>query len=110
MLAINEIASIVTDTRAKAIGGIEVATDIWELAVLPYLLNSADTWICIKKSSLEILNKIHNKFLQRILQVTSAIIPLMYWDLGQLLMVNRVLSTEYCGKLFDLFPGHFSKK
>ena len=94
LLAINEIASIVNDTRAKTIGGIEVATEIWDLAILPYLLNSSGTWIGMKKSTLEKMNRIQNKFLQRILQVTSAVIPLMYWDLGQMIMVNQILKRK----------------
>ena len=94
MLAINEIASIVSDTRANTIGGIEVATTIWELAVIPYLLNSADTWFGINNKAMEMLNHIHNTFLQRILKVSSACIPLMYWDSGQLLMKNRILKKK----------------
>ena len=94
MIAINEITNLVNDTRSKSIGGIEVAIEVFELAIIPYLLNSAGTWFFMKKSSLKTLNEIHNKFLQRILQTTSAMIPLMYWDTGQLLMTNRVIKMK----------------
>ena len=40
------------------------------------------------------LDEIHKVFLQRILQVKTASIPLMYWDLKQLLMTNRVLKMK----------------
>ena len=94
MLAINQIVGMVYDTRARAIGGINVAIDVWEMALLPYLLNGAGTWVKMRKSSMEELNKIHNTFLQRILKVILAVIPLMYWDLGQLLMVNWVMKLK----------------
>ena len=63
MLAINQIVGMVNDARAGAIGGINVALDVWEMALLPYLLNGAGTWVKMRKSSMEELNKIHNTFL-----------------------------------------------
>ena len=94
MPAINEVVNLVNDTRSSTVGGIEVATEVFEMAIVPYLLNSASIWIGITKTHIDILDKIQNKFLQRILKVKTAIIPLMYWDLGQLLMVNRILKMK----------------
>ena len=83
-----------SDARADAIGGISIAIDVWELAVIPYLLNNAGTWMGMSKKAIEMLNQIQKVFLQRILQVKTAAIPLMFWDLGQLLMSNRVLKKK----------------
>ena len=91
---ISEISAIVSDARADAIGGISIAIDVWELAVIPYLLNNAGTWMGMSKKAIEMLNQIQKVFLQRILQVKTAAIPLMFWDLGQLLMSNRVLKKK----------------
>ena len=43
MIAINEITNLVNDTRSKSIGGIEVAIKVFELAIIPYLLNNTGT-------------------------------------------------------------------
>ena len=94
MLAINEIVTLVNDTRSSKIGGIEVALEVFEMVIIPYLLNSASTWIGLNKTQIESLDKIQSKFLQRVLRVKTAITPLMYWDLGQLLMINRILKMK----------------
>ena len=94
MAAINGIVSLVNDPRANAIGGISLGIDVWEMAILPFLLNSADTWAGIDKKAMKMLDHIHKVFLQRLLQVKTAPIPLMYWDTGQLLMVNRIIKKK----------------
>ena len=91
ILAINDIASVVSDARANLVGGIQAALMIWEQAVLPFLLNSSDTWIGISKSALNLFSDIHNLFLRRVLKVgKSCQKALMYFDLGQLLMNHRI--------------------
>ena len=94
ILTINDIATIVSDARADSIGGISIAIDIWELAVIPFLLNNAGTWMGIQEKTIELLKEIQKVFLQRILKVKTVAIPLMYWDLGQLLMTNRILKRK----------------
>ena len=42
MVAIEDIASIVVDSRARIVGVNKVALEMWELAVLPFLLKSAE--------------------------------------------------------------------
>ena len=81
LLAISDIAAIISDVRAKSIGGITLAIDLWELCIIPYLLNNAGMWLGINQQALNMLDIINKKFCQRILQVKTASIPLMYWDL-----------------------------
>ena len=39
-----EIKAVIDDCRSHAIGGIQTGLDIWEMSVIPYLLNNCDTW------------------------------------------------------------------
>ena len=52
ILSINDIISIIHDSRAEVTGKIETGVAIFEHAVLPYLLNSSDTWLEIPKKTL----------------------------------------------------------
>ena len=44
MSAILEIKSIINDYRVNYTGGLMTGIDIWEMAVIPMLLNNAGTW------------------------------------------------------------------
>merc|ERR1711954_295144 len=80
-----------SDARAGVVGGIEGGLQVWKLAVIPFLLNSADTWIGMSRGSEDILNDLYKMFLRRILQVpTSCPIPLMFFELGIMLPMNEV--------------------
>ena len=63
-LAIHDIASVINDARSDFIGGIKASLMIWEQAVLPFLLNSSDTWIGMNKTAKNDLSDIHNIFLR----------------------------------------------
>ena len=83
LMAINDIAAIVSDARADAIGGMVTAMDIWELSVIPFLLNNAGTWIGLDGKTLLILDDIQKKFLQRILKVKTASLKVRSSDDGE---------------------------
>ena len=42
--SIREIRSMIDDCRVNVVGGICAGIQVWELAVIPYLLNNCDTW------------------------------------------------------------------
>ena len=42
--AINEIKSVLEDIRINVAGGLRAGIDIWELSVLPFLLNNSESW------------------------------------------------------------------
>ena len=94
MLAINDIAYIINDPRSHTIGSLFTAIKIWEMAIIPFLLNSSGTWTDISNEATKMLEELQKKFLQRILQVKTCPIPLMLWDLGQHLMSNRILKRK----------------
>ena len=56
-ISIFETNSILEDATMQAIGGIRGTIDIWELAIIPMLMNNCDTWLGI---TVEIENKLEN--------------------------------------------------
>ena len=94
-MAINDLVSVVNDARLDVIGGIGAALTIWEQAILPFLLGSSETWLGIPKEAIGALEEIHNYFLRRILKVgKSCQVALMYFDLGQILMAQRIIKSK----------------
>ena len=64
--AVYEIRTIMEDCRATSIGAINIAFDIWELSVLPMLLNNSDCWMGISKKTLKILSDLFLLFFRTI--------------------------------------------
>ena len=54
MTYVYEIKAVIEDCRAEVVGGITAGLEIWELAVLPYLINKCDTWAYMPKQVLDI--------------------------------------------------------
>ena len=44
-----EIRAILDDCRSHTVGGLSAGLDIWEIAVLPYLLNNSECWLSISQ-------------------------------------------------------------
>ena len=53
MSAVLEISAILDDFRVHIPGGINSALNLWELAVIPMLLNNADTWDIISDDTVK---------------------------------------------------------
>ena len=49
--SIIEIKAVVKDCRTNIVGGVLTGLDIWELAILPYLLNNAISYQCHRLTS-----------------------------------------------------------
>ena len=102
MMAVSDIAYTVADYRADTVGGITVALEIFSLVVLPFLLNSGETWIGMNRHAEDILNEIFKDFMRRILQVPkSCPIPMMFLDLG-LMLPKNLLKLKKLSFLFHL--------
>ena len=113
LMAISDIAAMLSDARAGVVGGIEAGLQVWKLAVIPFLLNSADTWIGMSRGSEDILNDLYKMFLRRILQVpTSCPIPLMFFELGIMLPMNEVTKKKlmFLFHIFHLEKGTISRE
>ena len=88
---INEIRSIIEDCRSGVLGAISVGLEIWELGILPFLLNNADTWIDIGKSTLKELNNLQYMFYRTLLATPRTCpIPILLLDTGGILMEHRI--------------------
>ena len=63
---------------------------LFEMIVLPFLLNLSETWTGLNKKCMEELNTIHKTFLQRLLKIRNCPTPLMFFDLGQMKMKYQI--------------------
>ena len=90
---INETIAIVEDSRLNRLGGLKCAKQIWELAILPSLLNSAETWpiqdLKIQKS----LEDFQSSLYRGLLSVPkSCPLPSLTYESNSWLMKYRVYS------------------
>ena len=89
--SIIEIRAVVDDCRTNIVGGVLTGLDIWELAILPYLLNNSETWTETSKMTFEVLDNLQNMFYRNLLATPrSCPIPSLLWETGGILMELRV--------------------
>ena len=87
-----EIKSIIEDCRSNVVGGFITAMEIWEMAVIPALLNSADCWTNVPSKGMEILNRLQESFFRCLFKTGRGCpIPIMYWETASLTMTNRII-------------------
>ena len=87
MNSIRESISIIEDTRMNKLGGVQCALDIWEMSIIPSLLNNADTWSALKEDHLSQLENVQLYFLRSLLAVPkSTPKPALYLDSDTMLM------------------------
>ena len=95
LMTINDIVSIVEDARSGVVGRIVTALKLWESSLLPFLLNSSETWLDIPNEAMNLLNEIQDIFLWKILKTPKSTPKiLMYFDTGQMFMKNRVIQRK----------------
>ena len=92
--AINDIITIVEDSRSKMSGSIKTGLLLWNTCVLPFLLNNSSTWLEMRKNDTSRLEKLQNFFFNRLLGVFKCPVPLMYWDLKALTIDNYILKEK----------------
>ena len=56
--SIIETKAVVEDCRSNVVGGILSGLEIWELAILPFLLNNCETWTEISPKTIDLLDNI----------------------------------------------------
>ena len=77
--AIYENQAIMEDLKVSAAGGVQVGLNMWELSVIPFLLNNAGTWIDILDEAIRELDKLQELFLRFLPDVLrSTPKPLLY--------------------------------
>ena len=89
--AIYETKSVIEDCRSDTAGGLWVGLEIWELSIIPYLLNNCGVWADIPKGVYKKLNDLQNRFYRYLFSTPiSTPIPSLLWDVGGLTMENRI--------------------
>ena len=64
--AIREAIAIMEDFRMQKIGGLLGGIDRWEVAIIPSLLNNAETWVEINETCLQLLEELQNSFIRKL--------------------------------------------
>ena len=89
--SVYEIKSIVEDTRNFQPGGILLAFEIWEKAVIPALLYNSDCWIDISNECIKKLNSLQESFYRAILNIgVGCPKPALYFFTRGVTMKNRI--------------------
>jgi hypothetical protein len=89
--SIIEISAILDDFRIDTIGGLVAGLEIFELALLPSLLNNSDVWIDLNEESITKLENLQNSMFRNLFGVPSSTpLPLLRFDVGSLTMEERV--------------------
>ena len=94
-----EIKTIINDYRIHVPGGLNTGLMLWELSVIPMLLNNSDTWNDINAASLKKLEDLQNLLLRFLFDTPrSTPTPAMCWDSGMLKMKYRILQSaaQFC--------------
>ena len=64
-----EIKAVIDDYRMQALGGMMGGWDLWNMAVVPSLLNNCSTWIGISDKQEDMLETVQEKFIRLMLEV-----------------------------------------
>ena len=68
---------------------------VWNMAVIPYLLNNSETWADMEKDCLEELDKLQTLFLSLLMAVpVTCPRPALAWDTKTLSMSNRIIQRK----------------
>ena len=112
-LNIVESRAIIEDCRVNAVGGLLAGLELWEMAILPSLLNNCQTWINISDESIKILEDLQNTMYRTLLSVPRTCpIPALCWDMGALQMRLRIKQKklEFLWHLNNLEDGTLAKE
>ena len=91
MTSIIEITSIIEETRINRIGGLQCGLDLWEVAVVPSLLNNSNSWTSLSKEVFNQCESIQLNFLRSLLSVPkSTPKPALLHQSNTMLMKTRI--------------------
>ena len=104
--AMLESAAIVDDFRSQCIGGFMAALDIWEMAIVPTLLNNAGTWTEIDEDTEKRLEDLQLFYIRLILQVpVSTPKTALRSETGLMSMKHRI-EQVFSSRLWMRRPWH----
>ena len=86
---------MIEDTRSEKLGGINIALEIFNSAIVPAVFHNAKTWISIPQKTLKILTKFFNSFYQCIFRCcTGTPSANYYWQTASLRVDNLILQKK----------------
>ena len=89
--ALKEIGAVINDYRINTIGGLKAGIEIFEMAVIPSVLNNADTWVDIDNASIKRLEDLQNCMFKNLLAVPHSVpSPSLRFELGSISMEQRI--------------------
>ena len=88
-----DIINIIEDIRASVIGGLMTGIQMFELCVVPYVLNNSDTWDYIPKEAMDMLEKLENTFYCHLLGTPrkGSPQPSVFWEIGQVPLKYKIM-------------------
>ena len=91
MSSIFDIRTILEDCRANLVGGLVAGFEMWELSIVPFLLNNSETWVETEMKTLDILDSIQFMFLRYLFKTPRTCPkPALLWESGMLKMSHRI--------------------
>ena len=90
-MGIFESIAVLESIHMQVIGGIPGILDIWEVALIPALLNNCQTWTEISEQGINDLDDLQNLFFRMVFQVPKSTPRwAFYFDTNTLLMRLRI--------------------
>ena len=82
-MAILEIRTIIEDSRANDMGALNLAFMFWETSVLPMLIFNCESWLCMSRKAIKVLDNIFLIFCWIIFRVSTGFpLPSLYWQVA----------------------------
>ena len=91
-----DIKNIIEDVRATVLGGIMTGIEMYEMCVVPFILNNCDTWDNIPREAMEMLNKLENTFYCSLLGTPrkGTPQPSLLWETGQTSLKFKIMEKK----------------
>ena len=112
-LSITETRAIIDDCRVNTVGGLEAGLDIWEMAIIPALINNCQTWVNISEKSVKVLDDLQHMMYRTLLNVPKTCpLPSLCWDMGGIQMKFRIIlkKLQFMWHLINLEEGALAKE
>ena len=95
--AMYEVAATMADHRMQAMGGMQVAWQIWEKSIIPSLLANCGRWVGMTKTAMKTLNSLQCLYCKLIYSCPdSTPTPSLRGEAGLLNIEHRVMIEKVC--------------
>ena len=92
---IMEIRTVIEDTRAEKLGAVNVAFNIFELAIVPMVSYNCESWLEIGKRTIKVLDELFHFFCRTMFRIgVGCPKTSFYWQSGSLKFKNIILEKK----------------